>query len=427
MEKMIILGSGVSGLACYYYLKENYDITILEKENYFGGLCQSFEVNDFWFDYGAHATFAQDKTVRKLLETGVDTVDNVADALNYKNGVWIKQPVQNNLYRLDIDEKVKILNDFVQRNDDEKYLNYEDWLEKKYGRYFAFNFPRLYTEKYWTVHPSLLETKWIGPRMYTPTMEEVLYGAFSENTPNVHYSGSIRYPYTGGFARFLKNVSQGANIYCDASIEKINTLNRSVQYNGKVLKYDKLISTIPLPEIITLLDDVPDEVKKASNKLNYTTLVIVSFGINKEKIMPEDSKLFYVYDEKKYISRAYSTTEFGKGNAPMGCSTIQAEVYFSKFKPLKYSLDEIKIKVKNEFFEMNLFDEDDILVEDVRMVQYANIIFTKDIYENRNIVHDFLKVRGIEYAGRFGEWDYLWSDQSILSGKKVAEKFLVQK
>jgi hypothetical protein len=34
-----------------------------------------------------------------------------------------------------------------------------------------------------------------------------------------------------------------------------------------------------------------------------------------------------------------------------------------------------------------------------------------------------LKLNNIKYIGRFGEWDYLWSDQSLLSGKKVADQF----
>ena len=47
-------------------------------------------------------------------------------------------------------------------------------------------------------------------------------------------------------------------------------------------------------------------------------------------------------------------------------------------------------------------------------------MFTKQIYEARSIVHQYLKSIGVHYAGRFGEWDYLWTGQSILSGRKCA-------
>ena len=45
-----------------------------------------------------------------------------------------------------------------------------------------------------------------------------------------------------------------------------------------------------------------------------------------------------------------------------------------------------------------------------------NEYFTELIYEARKKVIDYLASVGIETIGRFGEWDYLWSDQSLLSG-----------
>lgn len=50
-----------------------------------------------------------------------------------------------------------------------------------------------------------------------------------------------------------------------------------------------------------------------------------------------------------------------------------------------------------------------------------NEYFTEPIYEARKIVRDYLASVGIETIGRFGEWDYLWSDQSLLSGLSVSD------
>ena len=48
-----------------------------------------------------------------------------------------------------------------------------------------------------------------------------------------------------------------------------------------------------------------------------------------------------------------------------------------------------------------------------------NEYFTEPIYEARKIVRDYLASVGIETICRFGEWDYLWSDQSLLSGLNI--------
>ena len=50
---------------------------------------------------------------------------------------------------------------------------------------------------------------------------------------------------------------------------------------------------------------------------------------------------------------------------------------------------------------------------------YSNVIFDRDIYKNRKIIQEYLDNVGIKYIGRFGKWDYLWSDQSLMTGKNI--------
>lgn len=68
---------------------------------------------------------------------------------------------------------------------------------------------------------------------------------------------------------------------------------------------------------------------------------------------------------------------------------------------------------------LRIIKEDDILFTDIHFERYANVIFYHNIYESRQIVREYLKSIGIETIGRFGEWDYLWSDQSLLSGINI--------
>ena len=39
-------------------------------------------------------------------------------------------------------------------------------------------------------------------------------------------------------------------------------------------------------------------------------------------------------------------------------------------------------------------------------------------------VHSYLDDVGIAYCGRYGDWAYLWTDESFLSGERAAEKAL---
>ncbi|AJI69602.1 NAD(P)-binding Rossmann-like domain protein [Francisella tularensis] len=52
MEKIAVIGSGISGLAVSYLLKDKYQITLYEKNNYFGGHTRTLDINNTSVDTG---------------------------------------------------------------------------------------------------------------------------------------------------------------------------------------------------------------------------------------------------------------------------------------------------------------------------------------------------------------------------------------
>ena len=84
-----------------------------------------------------------------------------------------------------------------------------------------------------------------------------------------------------------------------------------------------------------------------------------------------------------------------------------------------YDKREIKERTVGKLIERGFIKEEDILFVHLGYEKYANVIFTKPIYEARKKVRDYLTSVGIETIGRFGEWDYLWSDQSLVSGLSI--------
>lgn len=424
-KDIVIIGAGITGLAVSYYLKKAGIASIIyESDSRPGGLSKSFVAGDYYFDYGGHCTFTKDAEIRRILEEGVDCHSSVAVGYNYKKGRWIKHPVQNNLCCLPSDEKIAVLENFINRPRDKKPDNYREWLVGAYGEYYTDHYPTLYTRKYWTVEPEMLETNWVGPRMYQSSLHEVLKGSFEMDTPDVHYSNGIRYPKNGGFELMLQNMLRCAEISYHKQLVKIHPDHKILNFSdGTSIKYKTLISTVPLPEYKHILSEINELQKEAMEHLNYTSLILVSLGLKKINDVP--STTFYIYDEDILPSRVYSTTAMsGKGREHI---SLQAEVYSSRFKPLKQTIEEIREQTIHQLAAMCVFEESDIEVSDVRYEKYANIIFTPDIYENRDCVHKLLEKHGIYYAGRFGDWDYLWTDQSMLSGKQVAMQIIEER
>lgn len=421
---VLVLGGGPAGLSAAYTLKQNdVNALICDKNNTPGGLCRSFEIQGYTFDTFAHVNFCKDEYVMSMLEGKTECLTHVPEAFNYSSGTWIRNPVQNNLYSLDTEEKIRIIEGFVNRKVEDNPANYKEWLVSQYGNYFTEKYPSRYTRKYWTVEPEMLEPEWVKGRMYTPKLSEVLRGSFDNNTPNVHYSKSINYPKHGGFGSFLKPFDSGS-FYGNRKLEKINISMKTAFFSdGTVVKYENIISTIPLIELINCMDDdVPLKIKKDSEKLDHTSAIAVSVGLNNKHKSP--SLWFYIYDEYIHPARVYCPDIKSPYNVPDGCSALQAEIYYSRYKPLNKSPEEIGHETIMQMIEMGLFEKKNVVFTDVRIEKYANIMFTPSIYTARDSIIKYLNSIGVVCAGRFGEWDYLWLGQSILSGKKAAEKIV---
>lgn len=422
MRKNVVLGAGITGISAGHHLRLNgEDVVLYEKNDDWGGLCGNFTIDGFRFDKFVHFSFAQDEYVVNTFRKSADMYEHVPFPSNYYKGVWLRHPAQNNLAPLSSNEKTDIIYDFVNREvkDVSEIKDYAEWLRCQYGNYFAENFPFRYTRKYWGVEPEELETKWVGNRMYTPDLRQVLNGAFETQDECFYYAKVMKYPKKGGFRAILNTSREGLDIRLNKSVVKIDTKAKIVSFaDGTMAEYDNLISTLPLPEIVKMLDDVPADVLRAAQDLKYTSGYMVSLGFNK----PDIAKYlwFYIYDEDILASRVYSPNLKSADNVPKGCSSLQAEIFFANGS----AIPDKELVLKNtvdKLVEMQVCKPEDIVVKDIRFEKYANVIFDKDIYKNREIVLEYVKSLGINSIGRFGKWEYMWTHQAYADGMSVVK------
>lgn len=420
MSNNVILGAGIAGISAAYHLKQKGENSVIfEKDNDWGGLCGFFEIDGFRFDRFVHFTFAKDEKIAELFAKSSPLYAHPPVSYNYWRGCWLKHPAQNNLAPLPIEEKVKIIDSFVNRprKDVAEISDYAEWLRVQYGDYFAENFPFAYTRKYWGVEAKQLETKWVGNRLHVSPLPEVLRGAFAEQQENFYYTKFMNYPKKGGFRSIMNECRKGLDIRLNKKAVRIDTAAKQVEFDdGTAENYDNLISSLPLPEIIKMISDVPENVQNATKQLRWTCGYQVSLGFNR----PDVAKYlwFYIYDEDVPPARVYSPNLKSPDNAPEGCSSLQAEIFFANgVKVVDKNI--ILQKTVEKLKEICQFNDSDVVVKDIRFEPYANVIFTPEIYKSRKVVREWLQAQGIKTIGRFGEWDYLWSHQAFESGMKV--------
>ena len=163
-----------------------------------------------------------------------------------------------------------------------------------------------------------------------------------------------------------------------------------------------------------MMNDVPLDIKKSASELENTSGYHISIALKTKNIPPY--LWWYIYDEDIIAARVYSPSIKSPDNVPDGCSSLQMEVYC---KEGEYSEKQLLERTVGKLVDKGIINEKDILFTHIGFEKYANVIFSKSVYYNRKKVQGYRKSKGIKLIGRFGEWDYLWTDQSLLTGLNV--------
>jgi protoporphyrinogen oxidase len=282
-----------------------------------------------------------------------------------------------------------------------------------------------YTRKYHTTPAENMSLDWLGPRIYRPSLEEVLQGAISAASPHVHYITHFRYPSAGGFFNYLNKFVPLGNLKLNHELVSVDPRQRRLTFaNGATTEYDALVSSVPLPDLIRMIDGAPADVRDAAQKLACSTCVLVNIGLNREDI--SSAHMTYFYDEDICFTRLGFPHMPSKNNAPPGCGCIQAEVYFSeKYRPFSGAPEDWIEPVLRDLRRCGLVREDDqVLSRKAMLLRYANVIFDLERAAALKTVHGYLDELGIAYCGRYGDWGYMWTDESFKSGELAAERAL---
>ncbi len=432
MTNVAILGTGMAGFgAAHAAHHAGLRPVMYDMHEHIGGHTSSYAFPGGWtFDEGPHVSFTDNARIKDLLAANVEGryEEFPTRVNNYWQGHWIKHPAQINLHGLPGELVTRILLEFVeisQRTESPPIRNYEDWLRASFGNTFAETFPMEYTVKYHTTTAANMNTEWIGPRLYRPKLEEVFRGALLPKSTDVHYISGFRYPTHGGFAAYLEPFRRIADIRLGHRVTRIDPGQRLLQFgNGVTASYDRLVSSIPLPELVPMIVGAPPDIVEAASRLACTEAVIVSVGVDRPDLV--DAHWSYFYDRDVFFTRLSTPHLQSPHNVPPGCGSLQAECYYSrKYRPIDRRPEECIEPVIADLRRCGVLrDSDRVLFRHAMHIPYANVIFDLESTPATRAVHGFLDDIGIGYCGRYGDWAYIWTDQSFVSGENALHKAL---
>lgn len=426
MEPISILGAGPTGLSAAYHLKANY--TVWEKNNKIGGGCRTEKINGFSFDYGGHIFYARIQEVRDLLNKLIKNKLRYLprEAWIYSKGTYTRYPFQANLYGLPV-EVVKecilgLMNAKLRYGEKPNgFSNFEDFIYKVFGGGIAKHFMIPFNLKQWATPLKEMTTDWMGQFIPLPTLEEVLDGSLKMAPRCIGINANFIYPQKGGIqAVFDSFVPYIQNLHLNSEVTSISLKNKSFEINGrKKYFYEKLISTLPLTELIQILDSPPQEIKTASKKLRWTSLYIVNIGVDRPSLS-EKQRVYY--PEKDYIFHKLGFYQNQSPEmVPPGRSSVSAEISFSRTRPI--NIETLTERTIEDLIKAGvLYPDDKIILTHVLILPYAYAIYDHQRKETVSFISHLLEKNDIYLCGRYAQWEYQNMEQNILAGKSLADR-----
>ena len=282
-KKILILGGGLAGLAAAdKLLDKDYDILILERANFLGGLASSFQMEDEEIPRFNHHIVRSNTITLDYLKRynlmGNNTWKKIKMAIAVNEKLYnINTPqglLKFNFLSLKARIKLGLFGAYLiflmnpEKIPDD--MDAESWLLKYAGKEVTEKiWYNLYARNKFNIDLKQISAKQFAHRLY----EKEGYDDFT--FPMKGIQGMV-----DGLEKDIKN-KQGI-ILTNAYIQELDLENKKIKYriNQKENEeyFDAVINTIPAPELLKFTKGLPEEYIDNINKLKYVSVVGLCFA-----------------------------------------------------------------------------------------------------------------------------------------------------
>ena len=347
---------------------------------------------------------------------------------------FIPYPFQNNIRRLPPPDLEKCLAGLVDiaRNNAVKPANFREWILATFGPGLAEVFMLPYNAKVWAYPPEMMNTAWVGERVAVTDLKRVLHNlVHAKDDVSWGPNNTFQFPKHGGTGAIWRACAKrlpSEKLRFNTTVTGIDPNRHEITTaTGETLKYDTLISTVPLRELIRLSGQAQFH-PAAERGLLYSSSNIFGIGLRGQPraelakkcwmYFPEDNCPFY---------RVTVFSNYSPHNVPdiRQNWSLMAEVSESAHKPV----DQARLleQVIEGLLATRLIDRrEDIISTWKYRAGYGYP--TPGLHRDDALAEiiPFYEQRDVLSRGRFGLWKYEVSNQdhSFMQGVECVEKLV---
>ena len=413
MNKIAIIGAGVSGLTVAQLLKDKAEVYVFERESKAGGLIRCERIDGSLFHTcGGHVFNTKNRQVLEWFwkQFDKDTEFKKTDrnsVIFLPNGQQIPYPIENFAYLLDESLQKTFIQDLLAMSstDSQPIENFKDFLKQRFGDTLYNLYFEPYNKKVWRRSLADVPIDWLAGKLPMPTVEEIIYNNFNRVAEKQFVHSSFFYEKQNGSQLIVERLAYGIDIRCNASIEQIERKHDQWFVNGEV--FNKVIFCGNIKDIPHMVKGVElSAYTKPIEALQYhgTTAVFCEIDAN-------PYSWIYLPDDKYEAHRIICTGNFAvSNNGHIPANKITATVEFTDTISQDAIIDNLKRIPLHPQFITHKYN------------QYTYPIQQKDTREMIASLKQRLSAQGFYMTGRFADWEYYNMDAAMAAAMKIVKQ-----
>jgi GT2 family glycosyltransferase/protoporphyrinogen oxidase len=410
----VILGAGIAGLSAAYFLRQQgYDVVVLEKRPYYGGLARSFRWNNFWCDFSAHRFFTNNADVLAYVQALVPMQSHQRRSRIFLNHRWMRDPIDiiELLTHLPSDDRLSIIVHFLARDRTLEDTSFEHYVIKRYGRALYEIFFRHYTERLFSLPGHQIAVEWARWKVRLASPLDRLRPATKTKFRQFYY------PYRGGYGSIVDRLYQHVSdsVLLEANVTSLERDSHGritgVYFNRHGIKHfvhaDWVISTLPITLNARLLNQRID--------VTYQKVDAVYLLLNKPR-MSENHWLYFM-DRDSSINRIVEFKNMSSFDVPSDRTVVCAEVTRDVNNPIEL--------VVQDLTRSNLIRIDDVVDAHVVREPFAYPRYTSGYVKQIQLFSQIVQSHpNFHVLGRAAQFSHYELDDIIEESQDLVKKVM---
>lgn len=402
MEKIAVIGGGISGLSVAHCLKDHFKVRVFESESRPGGLIKCDRVNGMLYHMvGGHVFNSRRQDVLEWFWKFFDKEQEFTKAsrnaiISMEDQSLIGYPIENHAYMMKEEVMKSFIGDLltIARSHGSSSCNFEEFLRGRFGDTLYTLYFQPYNEKIWRKDLRNVPLSWLEGKLPMPTVEEMIYNNFNHVKEMNMVHSSFYYAKHNGSQFLADRLAEGLDIVYNTPVMDLQKQGNKWFIEGE--EYNKVIFCGNVKQLPGMLSSVLDlgQLSPAIEELEFhgTTSVLCEIENN-------PYSWIYMPSRAHQAHRIICTGNFSKTNNAGGkmSGTIEFTDYISR-----------------EDIDKNLLS----IPFSPKYIAHTYTPYTYPVQNEltRKVIHtlkDSLQNENLFLLGRFAEWEYYNMDAAM--------------